>query len=97
MKIALDWDDTVTRDPEFWGSFIRLSRKSGHEVRIVTFRSTGHTEDIRYTLEILGCEDIKIHTTNGVQKREFTNQIGWLPHVWIDDSPEFIVCDTSKE
>lgn len=90
MKIALDWDDTFTRDPEFWARFIRNARIKGHEVFIVTFRDPEHDADINYTLDEL---DISVRQfyTGGVQKRKYMAKIGVFPDVWIDDSPEFIV------
>jgi hypothetical protein len=38
MKIALDYDNTITRDPELWSSFVREAIARGHEVSIVTSR-----------------------------------------------------------
>jgi hypothetical protein len=41
-------------------------------------------------LDWLG-QTIPVIFTEYTQKRKFTNDIGWLVDVWIDDSPEFIV------
>lgn len=92
MRIALDWDETFTRSPRFWRDFVLLAWKAGHEVRIVTFRHPNNLGDIRATLNKFQMVD-KLPTiaTNYIQKRTACNALGWLPDVWIDDSPEFIV------
>lgn len=93
MKIALDWDDTFTRDPEFWAGVIRSALQKEHEVRIVTFRSSDQIGDIKETLLSVDLDNLSLVTTGGVQKMEYCESIGWVPDVWIDDSPEFIVAN----
>jgi len=83
MSIALDYDGTYTRNPQFWDTFINLCRNFMIDVRIVTARYD------KYSLEhpIM----IPIIYTNMKSKREHCDLIGWQPDIWIDDSPEFIV------
>ena len=38
MLIALDYDDTFTRDPEGWLNFAKLMKSRGHEIIGVTMR-----------------------------------------------------------
>jgi len=38
MQIALDYDDTYTKDPSLWVKFIDNARDNGHTVVIVTAR-----------------------------------------------------------
>ena len=85
MNIALDFDDTYTKDPELWDQFIFTARTRGHDIRIVTFRKSVMRDD---ALENIG---IPVIYTEFTQKRSFTNDMGWMVDVWIDDSPEFIV------
>jgi hypothetical protein len=85
MNIALDFDDTYTRDPELWDQFIFTARARGHDIRIVTFRKSTMRDD---ALDNIG---IPVIYTEYTQKRAFTNKMGWFVDVWIDDSPEFIV------
>lgn len=85
MNIALDFDDTYTRDPEFWDMFIFNGIARGHDIRIVTFRKSVMRDDM---LDNIG---IPVIYTEYTQKRAFTNKMGWMVDVWIDDSPEFIV------
>lgn len=85
MNIALDFDDTYTRDPELWDQFIFTSKARGHDIRVVTFRKSTMRDDV---LDNIG---IPVIYTEYTQKRKFTNMMGWVVDVWIDDSPEFIV------
>jgi hypothetical protein len=87
MNIALDFDDTYTRDSNFWGLFIGLCKSHNHDVRIVTLRKK---EMYHPALDYLS-QSIPVIYTNGNSKRSFCNKMGWFPDVWIDDSPEFIV------
>jgi len=87
MKIALDFDDTYTRDPDFWNKFIDDAKDRGHDIRIVTFRKSTMTDP---ALDWLA-SNIPVIFTEYMQKRAFCNQLGFLVDVWIDDSPEFIV------
>jgi len=87
MNIALDFDDTYTRDPAMWDLFIFDAKNRGHDVRVVTFRRKAMTDP---ALDWLGSV-IPVIFTEGEQKRKFTNNMGWMVDVWIDDSPEFIV------
>ena len=85
MNIALDFDDTYTRDPAMWDAFIDMAIGCGHDIRIVTFRKS--------TMRDSALDDmiIPVIYTEYTQKRQFTNKMGWMVDVWIDDSPEFIV------
>ena len=87
MKIALDFDDTYTRDPLLWDRFIRDALNNGHDIRIVTFRKKTMTDPALGQLSTL----IPIIYTGFEQKRSFCNKEGFIVDVWIDDSPEFIV------
>ena len=39
MRIAIDYDGTITRDPSLLVAFIRLAMSLGHDVVCVTMRS----------------------------------------------------------
>ena len=91
MRIALDFDDTYTRDPIFWENFVGSAIRRGHDVRIVTFRSKEHNNsDLE---ELLNGVNIKVIYTGAHKKRPYCAKIGWLPEVWIDDMPDLIVED----
>lgn len=88
MLISLDYDDTYTRDPEMWNAFIALAHSVGHEVIVVTMRHPTELAIVNQQLE----DKVKaIYPTSGRQKRKFMRDVHkLLPHVWIDDMPEFI-------
>jgi hypothetical protein len=85
MKIALDWDGTVTRDVGFWEVFVLMCKNHGHDVRIVTLR---HERQIDDDMRKFG---IPIICTSNKQKRDHLREIEWFADIFIDDSPEFIV------
>lgn len=87
MNIALDFDDTYTRDPTLWNKFIEDAKDRGHDIRIVTFRKKVMEDPALNYLAL----SIPVIYTEYQQKRQFTNNMGWIVDVWIDDSPEFIV------
>jgi hypothetical protein len=87
VNIALDFDDTYTRDPAMWDAFIAMVKDRGHDIRIVTFRKSTMRDP---ALDWLS-QYIPVIYTEYTQKRQFTNKMGWMVDVWIDDSPEFIV------
>lgn len=87
MKIALDFDETITLDRSFWGSFIELAKTYKHEVVIVTSRPEAlHDPEFNIDIEAYakGWEVIIIYA-NFKQKKEVYNA-----DVWIDDAPESI-------
>lgn len=86
MKIALDYDNTYTKNPIFWDKFIDLCHSFTVDVRIVTLRP--ETNPIPHPLSI------PIIHTNYKQKRDHCNQIGWMPDIFIDDLPEFIISES---
>lgn len=88
MRIALDFDETFTRDPALWTEFVRHAKERGHDVRFVTMRYPTEGEDIEAYAD-RSC--IPIIYTSRAQKRAFCAAQDFRPHVWIDDSPEFIV------
>ncbi len=38
MRISLDFDDTYSRDPDLWDSFIESCKQRNHEVYGITMR-----------------------------------------------------------
>lgn len=83
MKIALDYDETITADPVFWSEFCTLAASAGHEVVIVTYRfPTTHYDDIKRFADE---NRLGVIYTGGKQKSTI-----YEADVWIDDSPETI-------
>lgn len=83
MKIALDYDNTYTADPELWDMFIIMATARGHEVHIVTMR---HPED-----DTISDVTIPIIYCDGAPKRRVAQDAGHFFDIWIDDTPEGIV------
>lgn len=90
MIVALDYDDTYTRDPAAWGMVARVLRMAGHTVVGVT---------MRYREEITGMDPKFIdavqylYPTGRKAKMKFMDEAGIRVDVWIDDRPEFILRD----
>ena len=85
MNIALDFDETYTEDPTLWTEFINKCKTRLHTVTFVTYRpENGNNTDIKYEAQCLG---INVVYTAGKQKQHCFDA-----DVWIDDSPETIVC-----
>lgn len=83
MNIALDYDETYTKDPIMWQKFIDLVQLSGHDIMIVTYRDPSLTLDHD--------PKIPVYFTSYKAKRTYMENKGIQIDVWIDDSPETIV------
>lgn len=87
MKIALDYDETFTADPKLWLKFINDCQLRGHEIMVVTYRDVG-----------IPVEDempIDVYYTAYRSKRDYMSSLGIHIDIWIDDSPEAIVSDST--
>lgn len=90
MNIALDYDDTYTKDPDSWDVFILLMKKAGHRVYCVTMRyDTGFEMTDVYAA--LQKKVDGIYATSRKAKKEFMCEKGIWIDVWIDDNPFFIL------
>lgn len=86
MRIAIDYDDTWTKDPGFWQAFVDLAKLAGHDCRIVTARNEQHDRTpALFELE----RRIVVHWTRGVAKTWWMSHFsgGWIPDVVVDDKP----------
>lgn len=89
MHIALDYDGTVTEDPDGWANFIGLMRQRGHRITIVTFRKPEEeTADLRW---FAGTNLTPIVFTARHPKKEWCDARGIKIDVWIDDEPSLII------
>lgn len=84
MLISLDYDDTFTRDPDFWCQVVALGRLRGHEFVCVTARSSppesGREPHIPMPVVCAGNE----------WKASAAARKGFIVNVWIDDMPQLI-------
>lgn len=84
MNIALDYDDTYTKDPMFWDSVITNAIATGHDIRFVTRRYASETYGIVETAQAL---HIPIMFCSRKQKQEVCDSMDFVVDVWIDDMP----------
>ena len=87
MNLSLDYDNTYTRDPEFWDMFIMNAVQRGHKVYCVTMRTPAEGEEVRRDLS----QKVEaIHFTSRRNKHDFMFDQKISIDVWIDDMPFFI-------
>ncbi|MFA5398368.1 MAG: hypothetical protein WC346_20315 [Methanogenium sp.] len=94
MIICIDYDDTYTRDPSLWDSFISNAKHRNHTVICVTMRSEIEGKEVRRYLD--GLVD-DIYFTNREAKKPFLDKLNIFPHVWIDDQPLWIFYGAKEE
>jgi len=90
MLLALDYDETYTRDPIFWDEVIKLATQRGHAIICVTARAECHRQEV---VDDLGGKVEAIICTSGKAKHGAAYDAGYMPSVWIDDSPQWIHTD----
>lgn len=94
MLFGIDYDETWTKDPEFWFQFLELAEKKGHKAVIVTgrnkpsFGSSGTWTGEPIEIAVKGKLPV-VYAGNNT-KREAANKAGYKVDVWIDDSPYYI-------
>lgn len=93
MIIALDYDDTYTRDPELWDKFILDATNCGHTVFCVTMR---YYEEGRDVIIALSDKVEDIFFTGRKAKQKFMFDLGYNVQVWIDDNPGFVIYDAAS-
>lgn len=87
MLIALDFDDTYTRDPQMWDMIIGVMQRHGHTVICATMRFPQEGEELHNTIG----KKCKIVFTSRKAKKIYLNEvIGIFPDIWIDDTPEWL-------
>ena len=90
MIFALDFDGTYTADPELWDQWVRLCRKRGHRVYVVTMRYPSESVPD----ELAESVDRVIYTGRRA-KKQLLDARGISIDIWIDDRPEFLFEDAA--
>ena len=93
--IAIDFDNTITADLDFYLDLIDAYRDGGWEPIVCTLRDDlhGNLEEIHDKLHDSG---IRVYTTDGKKKRAFMLHEGISVGLWIDDYfPGITRCGTS--
>jgi hypothetical protein len=90
MNIAVDFDDTYTRDPAMWNDFILLAKSFGHTVYCVTARAHSQDEQVLGSIgRVVGADHCYFTAMQGKRAYMWANKI--KIDVWIDDMPDMIV------
>lgn len=90
--IALDYDNTYTRHPEYWNTAIHLGKAHGIRYVIVTYRDERF--DRTAELDLLSIT-VPVYYTRGVAKKFFMEHFGEHIDNWIDDRPETILSNST--
>jgi len=85
MRIALDFDNTITRDPDLWSAFVGLALSRGHEVKIVTSRHPG------LPVPIINCPIEIIYCSFTAKRKHYDAD------VYIDDDPKHVDKDHAAD
>ena len=86
MILGLDFDNTITADPNFWAQFVLLARSNQHRVTIVTNRE-GPNDDVEAFAKRVG---IDVIYAGDEYKAAAAYAAGKHVQVWIDDTPTTI-------
>lgn len=89
IRIALDYDGTVTSDPVGFLALVKLLRSRGHQIRVVTMRYESEClNDPSFVSFARECGGFI--ATGRKAKRPHCASVGHTFHVWIDDNPEAV-------
>lgn len=86
MIVALDYDETYTRDPMTWRRVVRTLKDAGHTVHVVTMRHEHEVSSICPLLRSM----VSIIPTGRQAKRPHCEKMGIMIDIWIDDSPHWV-------
>ena len=88
LRIAIDFDDTFTADPELWSELIQRASRRGHIFYCVTNRhnSEDSIDTINDAFDKGNCQ-MTIIFANEFGKLETVERLGIKIDIWIDDSP----------
>ena len=87
VTIGLDFDGTITADPELWILFVYSALKKGHRVHIVTMRYPTETHKV---LDIFKDMGLLIVYTSRLAKKPVCEECGIHIDIWIDDNPRAV-------
>ena len=82
--IAIDWDNTISADQEFFKELIKQFQHAGYKPFVCTLRAPDR-ENIEEIHSVLEDSNIAIYLTDGNPKREYMKELDVNVHLWIDD------------
>mgnify|MGYP001077490994 CR=1 FL=1 len=86
MLIALDYDETYTKDEELWNHFINTCIRRKHTVICVTMRYESEGLPILNTIG----KKCQVYFTGRNAKKIYLDKLGIYPDIWIDDNPMWL-------
>lgn len=90
-RVAIDFDNTITADPDFYIQLIKAFRQLDWEPLVCSLRS-GSALNLAEIREKLQDDPIHIYTTDGQHKRDYLLQQGIQIGLWIDDYFPAVAC-----
>lgn len=97
MNLAIDFDETYTRDPELWDLLLSRAMARGHRVLCVSARHERQMAEVRDTIGRLIGPDACFWTGGVPKRRHMAEAADTHVDVWIDDAPESIVAVPDPE
>ena len=89
MDIGLDWDGTVTTDPNTWVKVVQTLNAAGFRVHIVTMRFQSEV-DRDPMMQRFRMFVVDIFATGRQAKEAFMEAKNIPIHIWIDDNPRSV-------
>lgn len=93
MIIALDYDQTYTRDPDLWNKFIELAKLAGHKIICITMRFPHEKIECGWTDYNNDETGVKVYYTNRKAKLIWAKANNVRVDIWIDDKPGWLFDD----
>lgn len=91
MILAINFDQTYTRDPALWDLFLSAAMARGHRVLCVSARHERQMGELRDTIGRLIGPDACFRTGVTPKRRFLAEVADTHVDVWIDDAPESVV------
>ena len=89
--VAIDYDNTITADPDFYQHLIQVFRENGWEPIVCTMRCPD-AENLAEIWGQLRDSTVPIYTTDGQTKRPYMLERGIQIGLWLDDMFPAIAC-----
>lgn len=89
MRIGLDFDNTITANPEYFKSLVEMTIEHGVSIVIVTARrdTPENRETVKEFLAEHGFPKITAFYTNLRSKIKYMDEAGLHVDIWIEDDP----------
>ncbi len=89
LTIAIDYDDTFTKDPHLWNGFVSSALGRGIDVYIVTMRSPDQVGDLHKVAHTIP-KDRVVFTALQAKRPYMRRHHSVHVDIWIDDSPQYV-------